>query len=634
MEEYNVILLGKTGHGKSTLCNLLSNTVEFTVGHDQKSTTAEIKNLRFTNQKNNMILNIIDTPGFSDSEGRDQKNIENLIKYLDNKQNPRIHAIIIVISIQEPKVDNSIQEFLKEICKLFPLPEFWEHVIIFYSRYFGQCQDDLDELKERAEMFKDTFISLSEEIAQNLPIQKLTKDKELKYVLNNYNIQAKQRTIIDKNLELSKQNIDKIINWIKNMKIIYKELVRSYDQYTKLNSNQLGNSMIINYKQEKIKEYKDFDNVITKCNYFIKNVKVRIEPKIIDIPLQTKGKEKIFQKNITYEYFIDDKLMTKEQINEIIDKSDQKKDELFEKQSEEIKTENNVIGNRTIVKQFKEIIKTNKDGQCDKTKADEKTIEDYEIIEDKDWIYESKLTKNNLEFYNKYTKKINYLKKPSEQTNISVKVKEEKEEEKDLKKITINQYDIRNNNLEEKLNKKLIEEYKEQIITETNGNIDNNTHIGKKTTKIYKIIEKIYPNKDKKTENIEEFTEEYFIQGIPKTDIIVKEGKEYEIKYYEIFLKDSRTNNIPTQTNFKKIISEIQKNMLVKFEEKEFEKEGKLYKQNYKIFYTLDEKGQEIKKKEEPIEEESEKEIKTKEYFETEPEDSIIQKKGHQINIP
>ena len=67
--------------------------------------------------------------------------------------------------------------------------------------------------------------------------------------------------------------------------------------------------------------------------------------------------------------------------------------------------------------------------------------------------------------------------------------------------------------------------------------------------------------------------------------------------------------------------------MLIKFEEKEFEKGGTLYKQNYKIFYTLNEKGQEIIKKEEPIEEESVKEIQTKEYFETKPEDSIIQKK-------
>ena len=164
-------------------------------------------------------------------------------------------------------------------------------------------------------MFKDTFISLSEEIAQNLPIQKLTKDKELKYVLNNYNILSKQRSVIDKNLELSKQNINKIINWIKNMKIIYKELVRSYDKYTRLSSTKLGNSEIICYKQEKIKEYKDFDNQITKCNYFIKDVNVRIEPKIIDDPIQIKGKEKIIQKKITYEYFIDEKQMTKEQIN-------------------------------------------------------------------------------------------------------------------------------------------------------------------------------------------------------------------------------------------------------------------------------------------------------------------------------
>ena len=175
--------------------------------------------------------------------------------------------------------------------------------------------------------------------------------------------------------------------------------------------------------------------------------------------------------------------MTKEQINEIIDKNDLKKDELLEKQSEEIKIDKNVFGNRTIVKEFKEIVKTNKDGKINKTKADEKIIEDYEIIEDKDWIYDSKLSTNNCKFYNKFTRKKNYLKNPIEQTIISVKVKEEKEEGKDLKRVTIYQYDIPNNNTDEKLNKKKIEEYKEQIITETKGNIDDKTHIGKKQQK-------------------------------------------------------------------------------------------------------------------------------------------------------
>ena len=133
----------------------------------------------------------------------------------------------------------------------------------------------------------------------------------------------------------------------------------------------------------------------------------------------------------------------------------------MEKQSEEIKIDKNVFGNRTIVKEFKEIVKTNKDGKINKTKADEKIIEDYEIIEDKDWIYDSKLSTNNFKSYNKYTKKINNLKEPSEETIISVKEKEEKEEGKDLKRVTINQYDIPNNNTDEKINQKKIEEYKE-----------------------------------------------------------------------------------------------------------------------------------------------------------------------------
>ena len=213
-EKYNIILLGKTGHGKSTLCNLLSNSTKFRVGHDTKSTTQEIETSEIINEENKVKLNIIDTPGFSDSGGADKDmiHINALIKYLEDKSKPRIHAILIVFSIQEPKMDNSIKEFLRQICALFPLPDFWDHIIIFYTRFFGQEKSELDDLRDRALSFKDDFIKLSEEIAKKLPINKLTKDKELKYVLNNYNILSKDKNISELNLKNSKENINKVIN--------------------------------------------------------------------------------------------------------------------------------------------------------------------------------------------------------------------------------------------------------------------------------------------------------------------------------------------------------------------------------------------------------------------------------------
>jgi len=76
LNNITAILLGKAGHGKSTFCNLLSDTKDFLVGRSTHSITSEIKYKDFINEKNNAKIRIIDTPGFSDSEGRDTTNIK------------------------------------------------------------------------------------------------------------------------------------------------------------------------------------------------------------------------------------------------------------------------------------------------------------------------------------------------------------------------------------------------------------------------------------------------------------------------------------------------------------------------------------------------------------------------------
>jgi predicted GTPase len=120
-----IILLGKTGHGKSTFCNLLSDSFEFKVAAetDVNSCTKEIKKKEYDIKEENIKLVIIDTPGFSDSDGDDPNIIKDIKNYLLKKDLPRINSIIVIISIQEPKLDQSIQLFLGAMCQVFPLPK-------------------------------------------------------------------------------------------------------------------------------------------------------------------------------------------------------------------------------------------------------------------------------------------------------------------------------------------------------------------------------------------------------------------------------------------------------------------------------------------------------------------------------
>ena len=102
----------------------------------------------------------------------------------------------------------------------------------------------------------------------------------------------------------------------------------------------------------------------------------------------------------------------------------------------------------------------------------------------------------------------------------------------------------------------------------------------------------------------------------PKTKIETRNDIEYEIKYNEIYMVDSRDLNNRHPTNFTFILNEEQINIITKIELKETY-EGKIVKkQNYKLYFRLDQNRKEIFLKEEPIGKVDEQKIEfDKEYF-------------------
>ena len=538
-----IILFGKTGHGKSTFCNLLSDSYEFKVGDvaDVNSCTKDIKKKEYDFKEDNVKLVIIDTPGFSDTDGDDDKIIEKIKNYLLKKDFPRINSIIVVISIQEPKLDQSIQLFLEVMCQVFPLPKLWEHIILVWTHYYAGSERAKNALKDKAKAFQNKFMEFTETINKkyNISIQTIN---ELKMIFNEYDENAEE--IIKKQNEASsKENIQTIISWLKNMNPLYENIVKEKDDEKILKQVVNGKNTFITKQKLKIRTYKDFDRgniVLTEVisEYTIRKEETETDFELLNDKDGVKTYNK-YKKYITYDS--EGKIIGELKTDEVMDwykeeeKKDTKKTEISDK-----------ITNLCVQKYKLKTTKKNEKG----IRINEETIDNYtEEWEDSEDIENN--IKDHLGTIKHKCKQILYQKKGNEKKEIKhrflpnkdyeeIYKKDEKPSEKTIeengKKYNIKYYKIYKINSKDKDQKR---EY-------TNDEIeDKKTEIGLKEVFDRKLIkkdaEKEYYQTYKKIYKVDENGKEIYI----KEEIVGKEENKIEkkIDYDIIGLTEEEINN-------------------------------------------------------------------------------------------
>ena len=119
-----VILLGKTGDGKSSFINSITKKNECKVGNTTDACTHKLQQVDVANNGYNYYF--VDTPGLDDGKG-DQQNIlqlENL-----KQKYPRINVFIICLKFNEIRLSLSLKNALIKFMEIFPTPSFWDHVL-------------------------------------------------------------------------------------------------------------------------------------------------------------------------------------------------------------------------------------------------------------------------------------------------------------------------------------------------------------------------------------------------------------------------------------------------------------------------------------------------------------------------
>uniref|UniRef100_A0A672IFZ1 AIG1-type G domain-containing protein n=1 Tax=Salarias fasciatus TaxID=181472 RepID=A0A672IFZ1_SALFA len=143
-----IVLLGKTGCGKSSLANIILGQDLFTAHHSSVSGTATCQSE--TRDVSDRKITLVDTPGLFDTEKTEEALKPEIMKCITECA-PGIHAFLIVLRVE--RFSEQEQAVISRICEYFS-EDALKHAVVVFT--FG------DQLNERKKI--EEFISENQKL--------------------------------------------------------------------------------------------------------------------------------------------------------------------------------------------------------------------------------------------------------------------------------------------------------------------------------------------------------------------------------------------------------------------------------------------------------------------------------------